>query len=134
MNKEIEKALEYLINRYMIIEGFAGYKEINAVKQYITNQEREIKLLKRDLDSRDLMRKLTVGKLQSKLDIQSANLKTLIKDSTKLINDNLFLQRELSKLDKIKEIVYYELEPTTKLVQDSKMDILKDMRKILEEK
>ena len=42
--------------------------------------------------------------------------------------------KELSKLDRIREVVDYELEPTTKTVQISKKQLLELIKQILEEK
>jgi len=43
-------------------------------------------------------------------------------------------QEHLDKLDRIREVVDYELEPTTKTVQISKKQLLELIKQILEEK
>ena len=82
-NSNIEEALElmeHMLNAYCELQSDNlttyetrllfknNYILFNTIKQSLLDKDNEITLLKRNLDSRDTMRKLTVDKLQSQLD------------------------------------------------------------------
>ena len=104
MNKEIEELTKMTFQ----LKGDIDYQTsrsndlYDAIEQHIGNLEQENRLLKRDLDNQELMRKLTIGKLQSKLDrIGKEN-----KDAVLAVEDSMLAIEYFSnKLIEIREVV-----------------------------
>ena len=55
LDSEVKEAIKYLVSRYMIIEGFAGYKQINTIKQHISNQQSKLDRIE-EVVNRDIMK------------------------------------------------------------------------------
>ena len=104
MKKEIEELTKMIFQ----LKGEIDYQTsrsndlYDAIEQHIGNLEQENRLLKRDLDNQELMRKLTIGKLQSKLDrIGKEN-----KDAVLALEDSMLAIEYFSnKLIEIREVV-----------------------------
>ena len=104
MKKEIEELTKMIFQ----LKGEIDYQTsrsndlYDAIEQHIGNLEQENRLLKRNLDNQELMRKLTIGKLQSKLDrIGKEN-----KDAVLALEDSMLAIEYFSnKLIEIREVV-----------------------------
>ena len=142
MNKEVEKVManiEKLIKSTVSISIVDEVlKDINTIKKEFSNMEERIlqnkeveETLKKVLDyavSPQYENVLILKQAFSDMEFEhKLKIHQMTRVQLSLNNDNIELQ---SKLDKVREVISYELEPTTKTVQISKKVLLKQLQNI----